>query len=199
MEGTTATQAHACGRHPGGPELRALGAISVSSGGFIALGDVGLHIITAPCSPLRVRRRRRPGPLHRSGDGSALVPSAGRETEAVDQGLARAASALSTRPPMPMLNPQKLLVPSPLQAERMGTNPPESTSTPNPLVNSHPLGGWAAGDVPGFHGQKPGSRLKQTQETRQLSDWCCPRSQESKVTRTPFVGHLNSPVAPCWS
>ena len=98
-----------------------------------------------------------------------------------------------------MLNPQKLLVPSPLQAEGMGTNPPESTSTPNPLVNSHPLGGWAAGDVPGFHGQKPGSRLKQTQETRQLSDWCCPRSQESKVTRTPFVENLNSPVAPCWS
>ena len=44
---------------------------------------------------------RHRAPLCGLGDGGALVPSTGRETEAVDQGLARAASALSTRPPMP--------------------------------------------------------------------------------------------------
>ena len=44
---------------------------------------------------------RHRAPLCGLGDGGALVPSTSRETEAVDQGLARAASALSTRPPVP--------------------------------------------------------------------------------------------------
>lgn len=80
--GPMATQAHACGRHRGGPEIRGLGSTCVSSGGCIAPGDVGLHIITAPWSPPQVGRSRCCGPLCRLGDGDALVPSTGRETEA---------------------------------------------------------------------------------------------------------------------
>ena len=81
------------------------------------------------------------------------------------------------------LNSQNLLVPSPLQAGGLETNPPESTSTPNPLASSHPLGGWAARNVPRFCGQELGSRLEQTQETRQLPDRCCPRSRGHESPR----------------
>lgn len=80
----TAMQAHACGRsHLGGPEIRGLGSTSVSSGGYIALGDMGLYVIMALWSPPQAGRQRRPGPLCRLGDGGTVVPSAGRETESL--------------------------------------------------------------------------------------------------------------------
>ena len=67
--------------HLGGPEIRGLGFTSVSSGGCIAPGDMGLQVIIALWYPPQAGRQRRPGPLCRPGDVGSLVPSAGQEME----------------------------------------------------------------------------------------------------------------------
>ena len=52
----------------------------------------------APWSPLQAGRRTDRGPLRRLGDGGTMVPSAGWEMEAVDQG---SQGCLCTQHPAP--------------------------------------------------------------------------------------------------